>query len=599
MPPKDSPIYRNLQSITSFFQNMLDKSLDIVLYKPPVGAVVLALGLRLVLTGRIFQLERPETDVREQIFKQQARSSSFVGKALDLDTDDANYRRLGGIDATRKRLCEAAWTKTSRGETSSGDRAAIGSMEQTLLEALQVTHKPSGTRADFLQRLIEPLAQVESLLSSSSSPEDNRVLVISELTLQIQAMDALLRLCRNRLLQTVYRLARAKEYWDRRINESRWWHVGNNDVENRLRLAQAQAAYQAEVKRLGRIMEVLFQRPNDMEEGLLLQALKTTEEERLAAQNSGGNENDNDNNPLSSLMPPWIDQQRIRRWHPREWKFPKLYSLHWRGGRWYVQKNERATNDVSPSVAREALTETSDEWMTEAREWTQQSRKLVVEIVRECLEGCSSQDLYTVEAWDSLAWASQHYGEGDTQKDWSTVLHYVNALSTWRRIGESKVVRLKDAAIVHWSRRMDIMGIPSYLASIWIANRFHNWIMPRWPQLKRDGAEILETVISIWIARVWVPFKGIVDELMNRSKGIMSALSVEDEQTSLDHMLRDMGFGDGTSESRRIALQRASEQYEHDLSSGVFVNLARGRLVRLLLIQVQQLKVGLLSAMGK
>ena len=78
---------------------------------------------------------------------------------------------------------------------------------------------------------------------------------------------------------------------------------------------------------------------------------------------------------------------------------------------------------------------------------------------------------------------------------------------------------------------------------------------------------------------------------------MMSGFGLPMEEQTLDHLLRDMGFGDGTVATRSQALQKAAEQYEHDLNSGVFLNFARGRLVRLLLIQVQQLKVGLLSAL--
>lgn len=77
----------------------------------------------------------------------------------------------------------------------------------------------------------------------------------------------------------------------------------------------------------------------------------------------------------------------------------------------------------------------------------------------------------------------------------------------------------------------------------------------------------------------------------------MSALGLESEETSLDHMLRDLGFGDGTPNTRQEALQKATDQYEHDISSGLFTNFVKGRLVKLLLVQVQQLKVGLLSAL--
>jgi nuclear-control-of-ATPase protein 2 len=78
---------------------------------------------------------------------------------------------------------------------------------------------------------------------------------------------------------------------------------------------------------------------------------------------------------------------------------------------------------------------------------------------------------------------------------------------------------------------------------------------------------------------------------------MMSALGLDAEETSLDHMLRDLGFGDGTLATRQSALQKATDQYERDISSGLLTNLMRGRLVQLLLVQVQQLKVGLLSAL--
>ena len=84
---------------------------------------------------------------------------------------------------------------------------------------------------------------------------------------------------------------------------------------------------------------------------------------------------------------------------------------------------------------------------------------------------------------------------------------------------------------------------------------------------------------------------------MNKGPTMMSALGLETEETSLDHMLRDLGFGDGTADTRQEALQKATEQYEHDVSSGLFANFVKGRLVKLLLVQVQQLKVGLLSAL--
>ena len=45
-------------------------------------------------------------------------------------------------------------------------------------------------------------------------------------------------------------------------------------------------------------------------------------------------------------------------------------------------------------------------------------------------------------------------------------------------------------------------------------------------------------------------------------------------------------------------MAEASRMYEKELAQGAIKNLFRGGMVRLLLIQVQQLKTGLLQAMG-
>jgi len=63
-------------------------------------------------------------------------------------------------------------------------------------------------------------------------------------------------------------------------------------------------------------------------------------------------------------------------------------------------------------------------------------------------------------------------------------------------------------------------------------------------------------------------------------------------------MLKDLGVGDGTAASRKEALKGAATLYEDHLKSGVIGSLVRGSLIRLLLVQIQQLKAGLLKAMG-
>jgi len=132
---------------------------------------------------------------------------------------------------------------------------------------------------------------------------------------------------------------------------------------------------------------------------------------------------------------------------------------------------------------------------------------------------------------------------------------------------------------------------------LWASYKVNNWVEPHWPYIKKDLHEAYHVGLEILTRRVWVPAMGIINDIMNKDSGMMSALSVDDEQGSLGRMLQDLGFGDGSAETQREALQKATEQYEAYLRQGLLYNLVQGKLVRLLLIQVQQLKVGLLSAL--
>ena len=353
----------------------------------------------------------------------------------------------------------------------------------------------------------------------------------------------------------------------------------------RQRLIHAQAAYQFEVERLGKVIQLLQERPSDFSETILLEAMNKSYSTSSSS------------TPKSSKPP---------RFHLQNFQFPQDL--------WAIPKNYKFPARLVSQIGTLLGTDTVDsselskelsihilfqhhaqdtQWMADATNWIRQARQLLGETVRDSLLKSTIEDeSFSLPEWETIDWSQDLSAE-----QWGTVLRYVHAQSSWRRLGESRVVRLGDAAIVHWTKRLNYRGIPGYLASLWVANIAHHRIKPHWPFLKKQGLEIAGTALTIFKTRVWEPFTNLVDEIMNRSKGIMSAMGLDEEQTSLDHMLRDMGFGDGTAASRDQALQQAARQYEHDLASGVFVNLARGRLVRLLLIQVQQLKVGLLSAL--
>jgi len=185
------------------------------------------------------------------------------------------------------------------------------------------------------------------------------------------------------------------------------------------------------------------------------------------------------------------------------------------------------------------------------------------------------------------------------KNSWRSVVNYVDSTPSWRRIGEGQKVRLRYAfRFIDWYKNWDFLGIPSSLLMIYGADVVHErFVKPHWATVRQEFFKVSKKTGEIMQARVLEPLKGIYDDIMNKSPSMMSALGLEIEEMSLDHMLRDLGCGDGTRAARPEALKKAMEQYEQDISGGLVRNVIGGRLVRLMLLQIQQLKVGLLSAL--
>ena len=533
---------------------------SIIQFRPPVGLTGLILGVRLL--PELFE-STPETASPPKL-KQKER-----GRALRLGPEDGPRR----VQRVRCRLCEAA-LRVAEGDPST--------LECQIWKGLQTSVEHQGSQVDFIQ-------EVSPLLTLPDTQDP--ILLVSMICLELQVLDALLRICRNRLLKTALRLAKTQEHLEGSKRYS--WLRKTDETTRRQRLIHAQAAYQFETERLGKVIAILQERPRDLEESILLEAMEQQTTSVVEQQPS---------------PPPVRSPGIMQRFHPKHFRFPndilsipKTYKFP---ARLVTQVNSLLGTDTPENVAKLSKDLSSRimmqqyasnrQWVSDAKAWTSRARNLLKETVSESLEKSTvdGTNEFSLAEWDSIDWSKRF-----SQQQWYRVLQYVHAQSSWRRLGESKVVRLGDAAIVDWTKRLDFKGIPSYLASLWLANLAHNRIRPHWPYLRERGLEVASTALAIAKARVWEPFLNLVDEIMNKGKGIMSAMGLDEEQQSLDHMLRDMGFGDGTAQSREDALQQAARQYEKDLASGVFVNLARGRLIRLLLVQVQQLKVGLLSAL--
>eukprot|EP00977_Amphora_coffeiformis_P014355 scaffold3980_cov168-Amphora_coffeaeformis.AAC.2 len=612
--------------IPPVIKTLYEQLVAIVLYKPPVGIVALFVTTRLVTSGRLFRLyaqsKDPKSSVEDALAKQYGRESEEGRRALLLDPDDIAYQTYGGVDRVRQQVCAAALQCSTPAPS-----AWAFELQKVLKQAIQLESRSS--RLSFLQDASPVVSRLETLMGDWSpkkqAPDEEQVWLVAAHATQVRVTDALLRVTRDRLLKTTHRLGRTVSYWNKRVQQSQrsWiqqylpWQRTRQLEQDRLRLAYATAAYQHERTQLGKVVQLLLDRPADLPSDQLLQAYKESKQV-LANEKAKANENSENDEKNEAVLPapvePFSINNRRNIFGPRggadekgfRLSFPSFSKYHLRfrrDGKGLLALYEAETvEELHPEVATRVLLsheKAQDEpFPSQARAWTNSARNTICSVVQESLKGSPSKPKYDMSIEDfettSETWCQ---GNPTTEDNWKRLLVYVNNLARWRRTGEGQTVSLRDAALISWTRRLDVCGIPSTLLTIYAAYWIHHAVIPHWPEFRAKSSKAILKVFEILQQRVWVPVKGIYDEIMNKGKGMMSGFGLPMEEQTLDHLLRDMGFGDGTVATRSQALQKAAEQYEHDLNSGVFVNFARGRLVRLLLIQVQQLKVGLLSAL--
>ena len=691
--------------LTNAFHTAYAKLHAILAYKPPVGFVATFVVTRLLLSGRILGIkpQGDETSTEDKLFgiNKAEQKQEYTGRSLILDGDDVSYSSYGGIERIRQRLCLAAVNGLLQQQQQQHDELVRQQQQGTNQEslspspspqllltdsqhqlvqaaahALSVSSQPTGSRLRLVHEMVESVAQLEELLPSDNqkkplfatkpsnlfdddcaiitSPQVvDQLLAVSAMTAQVRATDALLRLGRDRLLQTTYRLARTVEHWERREKQTRHWkrivqRLLRNSIEgDRLQLSLAQAAYRAEVNRLGEVTAVLMERPGGSEwlpESALMDALKATEERAgrrrtqmpdSGSTTSGGGgsssagrkrlffgRGDNDKTASSEQQEqPQTTAAKARQWMHR-WTTPLFskYSFRWKADRkgiLSIRRFDAADGYIDTKSAVQALFANSnvgDDWMDRARDWTQEARRVVCQAVEGCIQGstsdsmsepCSEADFKILDGQWCSRMAATNRGTPSRpnsavlEEQWRSVVNYVDSTPSWRRIGEGQKVRLRDAfRFIDFYKHWDFLGIPSSMLMIYGADVAHErFVKPYWATVRNEFFKASKKTGEIMQARVLEPLKGIYDDIMNKSPSMMSALGLEIEEMSLDHMLRDLGCGDGTRAARPEALKKAMEQYEQDISGGLVRNVIGGRLVRLMLLQIQQLKVGLLSAL--
>jgi hypothetical protein len=601
-------------------QETLRNLKSIIYYKPPVGIVAVVCVLRLIYTGRIFRLYNDEekgnwknsaADVLHASERRHRRHHHHhhndnynynfrrQERAQTLDKYDMAYMTQGCVESVRGTLCDAALR--GRSNPKALPRENNGSKRSHLLDAIHVTYRNKGPRVNYVREIASHLIladhddqdnapnrkNVGTILHNDVPGDDNNdeddelfVQRMAHMVAQIRMLDALLRVARDRILTTCFRLKRLVKHWKGRVyittTMSPLLTMGDKYMQvNRERLALALGAYQSEIESLGKIIRVLNDRPVELSETYLVGALA------LSTNTSSTNPATSSSSSYYSF---WLNNLAIR------WNAEGRGRLSIR----YLQHNSRISNDAARVILQQQGN--GKRWIRAAQSWIDTAQHelcnvLRVSVQKDILDEDTKRHVANVVEWCTTK-------QPRSTEQWESVLELVEHLDGHQRIGEGTVVSLADPKFRQWLEDADIFGIPSSFLMIGLARLSHEVLEPKWPVIQTSLLQGYEIASTIFKKRVWSPFRDIVVNLISRKNtSLLEFFDVTNEVTSLDNMLRDLGFGDGTEATRQEALILASRRYELDLKHGLMGSAVRGRLPRLLLVQVQQLKAGLLHAL--
>ena len=627
----------------------------IILYKPPVGITSLYVFLNLVLSRnrklvRSLFLDVLDDGSERQPMNMMNRRKKQVGRNLDLDEADGKLSLgLGGVEAVRTELCIAAleamegddYDADENDETESANHnhnaaAPLPTRPKTptssridartqhvqkssfptsdarfhltkpltrskyisaVKDALRKNASPREAREDYIESTLISLSQLEGLFcaykdfdetfyarqrpstKNQSQHHQNEnididILWMSAKVAEVRTLDALLRVLRQRLLVSAMRLSKKEKYraWRLQWYDNGFGRIfkrylrktirGKTVYGDRVSLQLTSAALKREMERLGQVQILLLNRPTELSEMRLL--LATSE-----AENGSGSGRQVDATKAILAL--------------QSSKTSHLMNEH-------VKEHTHEGNSIHT-------------FTLEAHEWTVKSRALVNELVTETLTAAFqpndrvTRDRNTTVAHDLQTlseWAN--YDKCDLE-GWNSALILTENLSKARLMREQKYLP-SATDLKYMLKRFDFYSVPSSLATIGGALIIHNSLKPYWPDIISAGKFLSETIWGVIEFRFWTPAKDIILDLLNRRPKLLDPYSLANEEKSLDNMLKDLGFGDGTGMNRPEALAEASRMYEKELAQGAVKNLFRGDMIRLLLIQLQQLKTGSLLALG-
>jgi nuclear-control-of-ATPase protein 2 len=582
----------------------------ILLYKPPVGITTVYIFFHLLLKRNKAFVQNLLLDDEgdQQPMSISHKRKKRIGRSLDLDEADGKLcLGLGGVEAVRAELCVAALEEYILPVPPSSSSASIADNDEhihqpepdqgqkfdlshpttrseyasAIKDALRVNASPRSAKEDYIESTLAPLARLQGLydrypihLSKQQLRKesyDTDIFWMAAKVAEVRTLDALLRVLREKLLISAVRLSKKEKYraWRLQWYENgfgkvwkRWFRKffkGKTVEDDRVNLQLMSAALKREMERLGQVQMLLLNRPAELSESLLLMA------------------SSNSNKKTTGQM---IDAE---------------------GAKIALQAKYNSRSVVAASYEDDSI----QKYAIEAHDWTGNTRELVYELAMETLTAAFQpddkieNDRETTVAYDLQTLSQWATYEKCDLAGWDTALTLSENLSKARLMREQKFLPTAIDLKQLW-KQIDLFGVPSSLVVLGAAFIVHRKVyIPYWQEILESGKFLCEAVWGVIEFRFYSPMKDIVLDLLNRREKLLDPFALAIEETSLDNMLRDLGIGDGTKENRPNALAEAARMYESELAQGAIKNLFRGGMVRLLLIQVQQLKTGLLQAMGR
>jgi nuclear-control-of-ATPase protein 2 len=563
-------------------------------------------------------------------------------RSLELDMGDRCYKTHGGIESVRVRACQEGLkaslvaTQSTPDATTTNNNENITRDVKTAISALQLSCLSRVSREYFVECSTEPLSILAKYIgnNNNNSKKNNAIISANNSTLlllllqhsskliELRTLDALLRTLRDRHLIVASRLRRSCEFWNFRITLEggrvgqvihmirsrillsfptlRPWlsvmidggidssssssssnrYMTNNNDEKQKQYELALAAYERELERLGVAERLLLQRPMELDVAELLNVPgyfgggRNDGSTTSSTTDNAASEERQDSKRYMTQATQFLLQSKNQAWLQQTEKWSQEARIA-------IKDSLDLTISSSFTPINTELSSTGDVNSGSGGDGIQKSNTQVEEVYAE------SEFL--------KKWANY---DDDTSSDaysWLTVLNLVDLAASPKRAGEERRWYFQLRSLL---RQYDFLGIPSSCLLLATANSMHdNIIAPH-------KTEILDFLKSIFTAlwgiiefRFYTPMKDILLDLLNRRPRMVDPFTLLNEQTSLDNMLKDLGVGDGTRQTRAIALGLASRMYEDELKTGTIRGILRGRVAQLMLIQIQQLKSDLLQAM--